>query len=90
MNMDGRFFTAQNKAFHYTQTKVSKNKSDSCVITNFAAFFICKANWNGVRDYCQRKYMQMASLKTLSQLEAVTNELKSRGFGESKKCEKSL
>jgi hypothetical protein len=38
-------------------------------------------NWRDGRDYCQKKGMQLASLKTLTQVEAVAKKLSSRAPG---------
>jgi hypothetical protein len=45
--------------------------------------------WYKVRDWCTERGMQMATLKTLSQLEEVSKELGSRGWGK-KKSEKAI
>jgi hypothetical protein len=44
--------------------------------------YFLKATWFEARDWCTKRGMQMATLKTLSQMEAVTRELKNREFRE--------
>jgi len=44
-------------------------------------------NWYEAREWCTERGMQLATLKTLSQLEAVKKELLSRGWSK-KKIEK--
>jgi hypothetical protein len=56
-------------------------------ISKFYYFSFCKATtWYRARDWCTERGMQLASLKTASQVEAVSQELKKRGL--SKKNQK--
>jgi hypothetical protein len=51
---------------------------------------ICfKVTWYKAREWCRERGMQLATLKTLSQVEAVSKELKSRGWSK-KKSEKAI
>lgn len=50
------------------------------MLASYMLFFSKKVNWFGARDHCQQMGMKMATLKTLSQVEAVGRELKILGF----------
>jgi hypothetical protein len=51
--------------------------------------FSFKVNWHKARDWCTERGMQLVTLKTLSQLESVDKELKSRGHSK-KECDSDL
>jgi hypothetical protein len=40
-----------------------------------------KMDWSKARDWCAQKRMRLASLKTLNQMKAVSNELNRRNIG---------
>jgi hypothetical protein len=73
---------ADKKMFYFSENEVSdiRARNRFCLV-NMKWLLFFQMDWSNAHGWCARKRMRLVSLKTLSQIKAVNNELSRRSFG---------